>query len=261
MKVGRSKRLDCLTCEGWIPACAGMTGVWAIAMVTLFGASLAWAQTSSVGVRRARQTLLEPRGASLTGSRISEDSPGNVLLEKHSLSAVKVKVPKQYAVHDLVTIIIREQKDYQSEGELETKKRFDLKSTVGAFLKVDDGLLGASTFPNGRPNIDFKFDNRVKNESDADRQDRFTTRITASVVDVKPNGNLVLEARARIQFDEEVGVVTLIGTARHVDITPDNTVLSTQLADKNIAVSHAGAVRDGSRRGWITQFLDAIRPF
>ena len=229
-------------------------------MVALVCVSSAWGQTSSIRLREAKRAESKT-GMQQVNSRFAPKAKGNPVLEKYSLTAVKVKPPRKFIVHDLVTIIIREQRKYESDGALETKKKFDLKATVGAFLKVDDGLLGASTFPNGKPDLDFKFINNVKNESDKEREDRFTTRITASVIDIKPNGNLVLEARARVMFDNEVSVVTLTGTARHVDVTPDNTILSTQLANKDIVVHNAGAVRDGSSRGWITRLLDVLKPF
>jgi len=228
-------------------------------MVTLAYVSSASGQTSSIRLRHGKRT--EPKPVTQPGNpRFPEERRGNPTLEKHSLVAVKVKPPKQFVIHDLITIIIREQRKYESDAELETKKKFDIKSAVNAFLKVDDGLLGASVFPNGKPNIDLKISTNLKNESDKEREDRFTTRITAEIVDIKPNGNLVLEAKARVVFDDEITILTLTGVARHVDVTPDNTILSTQMANKDIVVHNAGAVRDGSRRGWIPRFLDFIRP-
>jgi len=231
----------------------------ALVVVTALGAP-AIGQTSSIRVRHARMAPPAP-GAYDADPRVHTQQPGNPMLERHSFSAVKVKPPKKFQLHDLVTIVIREQRKYESDSELETKKKFDLQSTLNAFLKVDGGKLGASTFPLGKPNVDFKFKNTLKHEAEKDREDRFTTRITASVIDIKPNGNLVLEARARVTFDDEETVVALTGVARSVDISPDNTVLSTQLADKDIVVHNTGAVRDGSRRGWIPRVLDIVRPF
>ena len=54
--------------------------------------------------------------------------------------------------------------------------------------------------------------------------------------------------------------MTLTGICRKEDITPDNSILSTQLADLRIDVQNSGAVRDGSRRGWLTTILDVLRP-
>ena len=87
------------------------------------------------------------------------------------------------------------------------------------------------------------------------------TRIQARVIDVKPNGNLVLEARKRITVDEEDQIATLSGVCRSKDVTAQNSVLSTQVADLEISVSHTGAARDASRRGWAMRLFDLLRPF
>ncbi len=217
-------------------------------------------QTSSIRVRHAQASEARAEVPS-ANPRLQDVPQGNPVIEAHSFSAVKVKPPRQFLVHDLITIIIREQSRYESESELESEKEFELRSILDAFLKIDDDRLGASTFPNGKPNIDYRFESKLNNEAEKDREDRLVTRITASVVDIKPNGNLVLEAKARVIFDDEVSTITLMGVARSSDVNPDNTILSTQLANKEIMVHNVGAVRDGSRRGWIPRFLDLIRPF
>ncbi len=236
---------------------------WVIASLLLAPAS---GQTSSIGRRHAKQVRSAPDKPGGSGKAMADPRnllrrKGNPTLEKHSLTAVKVKPPRTFKVHDLITIIIREQRKFESDSELETKKKFDLKSQLNAIFEPVNGTLGAASFLNGKPNIDFKFNNRLKHEADKEREDRFTTRITGEVIDVKPNGNLVIQATAHMTFDDEVTVVTLTGVARGGDVTPDNSVLSTQLADKVIKVTNSGAVRDGSRRGWITRLLDLLRPF
>jgi len=93
------------------------------------------------------------------------------------------------------------------------------------------------------------------------RADTMTTRLTAEVIDVKPNGTLVLQARQHIRTDEEEQTMILSGTCRVEDVTPDNTVLSTQMFDKDVSNTNKGAVRDATKRGWIPKLLDAVSPF
>ena len=186
-------------------------------------------QSSSIARRRGRDAMQASRP--LANPRIPDSHKGNRTLEKYSLTAVKLKEPREFAVHDLITIIVREQRKFESDAELETKKKFDIKSQLNAIFEPVAGTLGAAAFSNGKPNVDFKFNQNLKYESDKDRQDRFTTRITAEIVDIKPNDNLVLQARARIAYDDEISIVTLTGVVRSIDISPDNTVLSTQLAE------------------------------
>jgi flagellar L-ring protein precursor FlgH len=116
-------------------------------------------------------------------------------------------------------------------------------------------------FPEGKPGIVFDFKDDYKTDGKYDRKDELTTRITARVIDVKPNGNLVLESRNDVKFGEEDYTVTLTGVCRSADVTPQNTVLSSQIAELNISVEDRGAVRDATRRGWLQRLHDFLRPF
>ena len=189
-----------------------------------------------------------------------QEKPGNEVVERYSWIATRPKDPPTYKVNDLLTIIVREQSKYESEAELETEKQYDIKSELDAFLKFTAGGVGATAFRRGKPTVDYKFKNKLEGEGDASRQDKLTTRITAKIVDVKPNGNLVIEAKRRVQHDDELYMIALTGTCRKDDVTADNTILSTQLANTDITVQTDGALRDSTRRGWIPKLLDLLRP-
>jgi flagellar basal body L-ring protein FlgH len=45
------------------------------------------------------------------------------------------------------------------------------------------------------------------------------------------------------------------------DVTADNSVLSTQIADKDLVVDNEGALRAASSRGWIPRLIDLVKPF
>ncbi len=227
--------------------------------IAVLPAGRAGAQASSISKRAAvsSDAALPPGGR--PGAQPGAYA-GNPFLEAHSLLAVPVQPPKVFKKHDLITIIVRQQKKFEADGELESKKKFEIQSTLDAFFKfVDDGI-GASSFRRGKPNVDYEFESRLKNEGDTKREDTFVTRVTGHIVDVKPNGNLVIEAKSRVEHDQEVAVVTVTGVVRSTDVTPDNTVLSTQIADLDIHVENAGAVKDAATRGWITRLLDFLKP-
>jgi flagellar L-ring protein precursor FlgH len=215
-------------------------------------------QTSSLGARHrqeveAKGTQAPPRG--------EEEQRGNPTVERYSWISTKPAEPPTFRVNDLVTIIVRESSKYEAEAELESEKEYDVRSELDAFLKLTDGGMGAAKFSRGKPNVDYKFKNELEGEADASREDRFTTRITAKVIDVKPNGSLVLEARGYTKHDDEVRCMTLTGTCRKEDVTADNTVLSSRLADLSIVVDTEGALHDSTRRGWIPKLLDLLKPF
>jgi flagellar L-ring protein FlgH len=81
------------------------------------------------------------------------------------------------------------------------------------------------------------------------------------VVDVKPNGTMVLQARKRIKTDEEEQSFVLTGICRVDDVAADNSILSTQLFDLELQKNHKGDVRNATRRGILGKLLDAIGSF
>jgi len=184
------------------------------------------------------------------------------VIEQRSLIAVPQQVPKPIKVNDFVTIIVREQKKYESDAKTDTQKKWDINSELSKWFRFyPEHRLGADRLSNGNPAVKFKWDNKLQADGEAEREDKFQTRITAKVIDVKPNGTLTLEARKAEKHDDEEIVLTLTGMCRAADVTADNTVLSSQIYDLSIAEQHVGAVRDATRRGWFPRLVDLLRPF
>lgn len=232
---------------------------WApvIVVLVIFASQAAIAQTSSLGARKRGQNAGSPQKLP---SREDPKPLRNPVYERYSWISVVPKPPKKFKVHDLITIVVRQQSRFKADSELETKKEWDIRSELEAFFKPTAGGLGAAAFRRGKPTVDYRFSNELTGEGDIKRLDRFTTRITAEIIDVKPNGNLVLQGRGQLTFDDERSEITITGVCRKVDVTPDNTVLSTQLGQLDIKVDNQGALRSASRRGWIPVFLDWLRP-
>ena len=121
--------------------------------------------------------------------------------------------------------------------------------------------LGTDQLTNGQPGVKFDLNDKYETEGEREREDKFTTRITSEVIDVKPNGNLVLEATMTQEHDEDEFTVTITGTCRSEDVTADNTVLSTQLARLDVRDKSGGTLSNASKKGWIPKALDWLRPF
>ena len=85
--------------------------------------------------------------------------------------------------------------------------------------------------------------------------------IACYVADIRPNGNLVLEAHRVIRINEESWEVSLSGVYRREDIGPDNVVLSRNIVELKIDKRERGIVRDGYKRGWFLRWFDEFHPF
>jgi flagellar L-ring protein precursor FlgH len=181
-----------------------------------------------------------------------------------SLFAVAPPEPRTIRKHDQITIIIREESEFSSDGNSEITKDYRLDARIAEFIDMGELLKGrvrgggAST---PIPSVNLSGNRDFQGEAKIDRQDSFVARIQGVVVDVKPNGTCVIQARKRIVTDDEEQEFILTGSLRAADVTVDNTVLSTQIANLELHKNHRGAVRDGTKRGLVPKLLDAINPF
>lgn len=189
-------------------------------------------------------------------------TPLNPALLQASLIAVELPPPRKFQVHDLLTIIVREDKTATSDSQLKSDKEWTLQAELSKWIRINsDNKLVRETFPNGTPAVDWEYTDEYEGKGKYNRKDSLILRITARVLDIKPNGNLVLEATKSVKIDEEGYIITLTGECRSDDVTAQNTVLSTQVANPVIDVQHNGAVRDAARRGWLKRLGDLLRPF
>jgi flagellar L-ring protein precursor FlgH len=226
-------------------------------LVTAPAETVATAQVSSIGARRRAEVRKNPPPASTREEVVSKR---NKVYDAFAWTAVPAIPPKTFKVHDLVTIIVRQRSKYEADAESEQRKDWDLQSELDAFIKFTQGGIGASAFRRGRPNIDYTFENRLRGQADLEREDKLTTRVTAEIIDIKPNGNLVIQGRSELHFDDEHSVITITGTCRKNDITEDNTILSTQVGDLTIHTTNEGALRSATKRGWIPYLIDLLSP-
>ncbi len=231
----------------------------ALGLAACLQGGTARAQTSSLGAQKRAADVGKPAEKPL---REAPPRPRNLVYERFGWFSPTPPPPKKFRPGDLVTIIVREQRKWEADSDLQMKSRANVKSELNAFADATQGGIGAAAFRRGKPNIDYKWDQNTKNEGDSSREDKLTTRLTATIIDVKPNGLLVLEGRAKMTHDEEISEITMTGTCRKEDVTADNTVLSTQIADKAVVVSNAGALRKAASRGWVSRLLDlGLKPF
>lgn len=182
-----------------------------------------------------------------------------------SLFAIIPPKPREFVVHDLVQIIVRETSTAKSSQDLNTKKEEKLDGKVPQWpdFNIQD-LLNLSLHAGDSSNapalqLDFKKD--FKGQGDYERKDDLSARLTAEVVEVLPNGNLVLEARTYIKTDKEEQSMKVTGICRPDDITTLNTINSNQVHDLAVEKMHKGALKDAGQKGIITQVLETIFAF
>ncbi|HEV2293627.1 MAG TPA: flagellar basal body L-ring protein FlgH [Tepidisphaeraceae bacterium] len=211
----------------------------------------------------AAQAMQRNGGSLLKATLAVPVDPGQVPLAQVSYFAVPEPEPRVIKKHDQVTIIIREESEFSSEGTTETMKEAAIDARITEFIKLDlrDVALRGGGIGDNPPSIVADASREFTGEGTVEREDSFTARVTAKVIDVKPNGTLVLEGRKQITTDDEYQRFLVTGIARAEDVSADNTILSTQLADFNLRKTHKGNVRNATKKGFIPKLLDVINPF
>ncbi len=207
----------------------------------LLGASQAKAQSSSM--------LGDP------------DRRGPLRLSNLSYSYVEIEPPKELRIHDLVTVMVDQSAQVISEGEVDRRKKADGKYSLDDWIVLDGLGIRPDPQSTGSPKITGKMENKYRAEGEMETRETMRFRLACEIVDIRPNGTIVLEGRSFIQVNSEQWELSLTGIARPEDILPNNTVLSEDLASLRINKREAGHVRDGYRRGWLMKFLDRYQPF
>lgn len=215
------------------------------------------------------QSLLEdpPEQTATTSATPLVATPGGTVaeqLQSVSLFAVVPPRPRTFAKHDPIEVIINESSVSKMNQSLETDKQYNLTAELSKFpslkalldLNLSNG--GGDNLPVG---VGVKNNHKYKGEGDFERKDNLTARLSALVIDVKPNGTLVLEARESRTEGEESTVLVLSGVCRAEDITRQNTIQSSQLANLTIRIDREGQIKKAGEKGFIPRIFEAIFNF
>ena len=86
----------------------------------------------------------------------------------------------------------------------------------------------------------------------------FSANIAVTVVEVQPNGNMVVEGTQSIWQNKDEHKITLRGIVRRDDVSYDNTVPSTKVADATVRFDGKGPLNAKQRQGILTQILNIL---
>lgn len=155
---------------------------------------------------------------------------------------------KAHKVGDLLTVTVSE--NVRASNQVQTKTE---KSTSD---KVDAGPgTGTLSF---LPLIGFDGSGKSTHDGKGEnsRSGSVRGRMTVTVMSVKPNGDLIIEGTKTIIISGDKEQMTVTGVVRPKDITADNTIESSLIADAQISYTGKGAANTAARPGFITRVIN-----
>lgn len=163
-----------------------------------------------------------------------------------------------YQRGDIITVVVSESAQQVQSLRLQTDKSAGINNAVGQWLFANSGF---GTHNKELPATDISGNNTYTGGGEISNQQTLTGRVSVMVIDVLPNGNLVIEGTRRVSFSGETQYAVLRGLVRKYDIAASNLVESDKIADATIQFISEGKLTESQRKGWLLQINDKVNPF
>jgi len=159
---------------------------------------------------------------------------------------------KAHYVGDVITVTLSEKTVSKKSSGVAVNKSsstaFDSGTVLGGVAPSYKGL-GLET--------SIAQDRTFAGDADADQSNSLQGNITVTVAEILPNGNLIVRGEKWITLNRGDEFIRISGIVRPEDIAPDNTIISTRLANAKISYSGTGALADSQSMGWLSRFFNS----
>ncbi len=164
--------------------------------------------------------------------------------------------PRANQVDDIVTVVVTETINAAAGGASTTERASSANASITSLAgpRVATGALANLLAQSG--------DQKINGTGSTSRTATLTATLTARVVRVLPGGLLLIEGGKNLQVNSEQQDIFVRGIIRTADVSTNNTIPSTQIADMEIRVNGKGIVGDAVRRpNALYRFLLGLLPF
>ena len=168
---------------------------------------------------------------------------------------------KAARIGDIITIVLDERTSSSKSSNIEVLK--DNETSMPAIPGGAGTILGAVPSAGAVTlGTDITAEREFTGEAEADQSNRLTGNISVTVVDVFPNGTMAIRGEKWMTLNRGDEYIRISGLVRPDDVTPDNTVMSTKIANARITYSGEGDMANSQRMGWLSNFFNSpVWPF
>ena len=164
------------------------------------------------------------------------------------------------AVGDIITILVQENNTTSKENSTQTSKSSSVDASLDTVL-YSPAASGFLTKGGKMPAMKFGGSQNFDGGGKINNSEKITARIAVRVVDVLPNGNMIIEGRRETTVSGEKQEAVLHGVVRSEDVAANNTVFSYNVADASIKFTGKGTISDNQRKGWLHKIWEKVTPF
>lgn len=163
---------------------------------------------------------------------------------------------KAFRMHDVVSIVVTESLAASTDGQVKNTRASNANSGLTA-------LFGALKTGNNLQNLmGATASSGLTAQGQSTTNSSLSTTFGGEVVDVLPNGMLVVQATRELTFSEQTQLIKLRGLVRPEDVSAQNQILSTDMTDLELEVTGKGIVNDSTyRQSPIMRFLERLLVF
>jgi flagellar L-ring protein precursor FlgH len=162
---------------------------------------------------------------------------------------------------DIVTIIVTETASASKQAATATGRTSSMSAGVPNLFGLEGSKILTSNFADLSNLLNASASSAFDGSGSTSRKESLTATITAKVIDVLPNGNLMIEGRRNVRVNNEDQIVTVKGVIRQRDVTAENTINSIYIADAQITYAGEGIISDRQKPGWLMNVIDRLWPF
>ena len=152
--------------------------------------------------------------------------------------------PRAARAGETLTVLIYEQASAATSADRATNESANIGGSVRTDSDFDAGEVDVSTDSKGGGSLS--------------RTGQLVASVSVTVQEVLPNGELLVQGEQTIEFNEENQHIFVSGRVRPDDISAENTVVSTRLADANISYVGDGLLGSQQKPGWLTRFFNWV---
>lgn len=157
-------------------------------------------------------------------------------------------------VGDILTIQLVERNTAQKSASTETERESATTAAVDLLGRISPVKLG-------NLGVDAKSTNDFEASAEASTSNQFNSTLTVSVIEVLPNGNLLVAGEKQMGINQGAEFIRFSGIVDPHTISRGNVVQSTQVADARIEYKGSGVADETQRMGWLQRFFLNVLPF